>query len=181
MVAAITGLIVWVAVAGLLTQGRLGTVLSAGRAELAAPLLIGLVIAPGICERIWPAEHRPLLARGLTLSALSCPGSSCHGRGTGPPCLSFPSRSWPWTVPTGLRWTYGPAGRVIVSPAYHRLHHSRDSQGMNLGVVLTVWDVLVAEQLLEPFQARSDARLTRTGWSMASAAAPARSPAPPRR
>src|SRR5215475_2163971 len=64
VVAVITGLIVWVAVADLLKRGRLETVLSAGRAELAAPLLVALVVATGICERIWPAERRPLLARG---------------------------------------------------------------------------------------------------------------------
>jgi hypothetical protein len=80
---------------------------------------------------------------------------------------------------------------VIVSPAYHRLHHAPDTQHVNLGVVLTIWDVLagrarfpsrsasvgrtgldgrpvpveqddstgpalllLAEQLIEPFQAR---------------------------
>ena len=95
-----------------------------------------------------------------------------------------------------LRWTFGPVGRVIVSPAYHRLHHAPDVQRANLGVVLTLWDVLagfarfparsgfagrtgldgrpvpveqdaaadpvlalLAEQLIEPFQAhRSAAR-----------------------
>jgi sterol desaturase/sphingolipid hydroxylase (fatty acid hydroxylase superfamily) len=31
---------------------------------------------------------------------------------------------------------------VIVSPAYHRLHHAREDQSINLGVVLTIWDVL---------------------------------------
>jgi sterol desaturase/sphingolipid hydroxylase (fatty acid hydroxylase superfamily) len=41
-----------------------------------------------------------------------------------------------------LRWTFGPLGRVIVSPAYHRLHHAPDIQAVNLGVVLTIWDVL---------------------------------------
>ena len=41
-----------------------------------------------------------------------------------------------------LRWTFGPVGRVIVSPAYHRLHHAMDNQAVNLGVVLTIWDVL---------------------------------------
>src|SRR6202044_4279211 len=45
-------------------QGQLKTVLSAGWAELAAPLLVALVVAAGICERIWPAEPRPVLARG---------------------------------------------------------------------------------------------------------------------
>lgn len=42
-----------------------------------------------------------------------------------------------------LRWSFGPVGKVLVSPAYHRLHHSFEgSLGLNLGVVLTVWDVL---------------------------------------
>jgi sterol desaturase/sphingolipid hydroxylase (fatty acid hydroxylase superfamily) len=41
-----------------------------------------------------------------------------------------------------LRWTFGPAGRVIVSPAYHRLHHAADVQHANLGVVFTIWDIL---------------------------------------
>jgi hypothetical protein len=63
--AGMTGLVVWVAVDELLRQGRLGTVLGAGRAELAAPLLVALVAGTGICERIWPARspssrrHRP--------------------------------------------------------------------------------------------------------------------------
>jgi hypothetical protein len=64
VLAGMTVLIVWIAVADLLRQGRLDAVLSAGRAELAAPLLVALVIATGICERIWPAERRPVLARG---------------------------------------------------------------------------------------------------------------------
>jgi len=41
-----------------------------------------------------------------------------------------------------LRWTFGPAGRVLVSPAYHRLHLAPDTQEVNLGVVLTTWDVV---------------------------------------
>ena len=63
-VAGTTAVVLWVAVDDLLRQGRLGQVLSAGRAELAAPLLVSLVVATGICERIWPAVRRPLLARG---------------------------------------------------------------------------------------------------------------------
>ena len=32
---------------------------------------------------------------------------------------------------------------MVVSPAYHRLHHDRDDwRGVNLGTVLVVWDVL---------------------------------------
>jgi sterol desaturase/sphingolipid hydroxylase (fatty acid hydroxylase superfamily) len=244
VVAGITALILWAAVASLLPQGQLGTVLSAGRAELAAPLLIGLVVATGICERIWPAERRPVLARGhvqdacyLALHAvvviplmtlLSVGAAALIGDHAGWIELRSTER-WPgwllvpvtimamdfanwlahyadhrldalWrlhalhhsqeelsvltsfrahplmhttgfilaTIPVvvlmptrpiapvlitiyvcigtlqhaNLRWGFGLLGRVIVSPAYHRLHHDRENQAVNLGVVLTVWDVL---------------------------------------
>jgi len=289
--AAITVIVLWVAVAGLLRQGRLETVLSAGRAELAAPLLVALVVATGICERIWPAERRPVLARGhvqdacyvalhaivvIPLMGLLGVGAAALIGGHARWIELRSTEHWPgwllipltvvamdganwlahyadhrlgplWrfhalhhsqeelsvltsfrahplmhttgfllaTVPVvalmqarpiapviitiyvcigtlqhaNLRWTFGPAGRVLVSPAYHRLHHAPDTQHVNLGVVLTIWDVLagrarfpsrrdgaghtgldgrpipveqddsaapalllVAEQLLEPFQ-----------------------------
>lgn len=42
-----------------------------------------------------------------------------------------------------LRWDFGPLGRILVSPAYHRLHHAAcGPNDVNLGNVLTVWDVL---------------------------------------
>jgi sterol desaturase/sphingolipid hydroxylase (fatty acid hydroxylase superfamily) len=42
-----------------------------------------------------------------------------------------------------VRWTYGPAGRVLISPAYHRLHHAATGRlDINLGTVFAVWDVL---------------------------------------
>ena len=56
VLATITGLVLWVAIVTLLGQGQLETVLSAGRGELAAPLLIVLVVATGMCERMWPAS-----------------------------------------------------------------------------------------------------------------------------
>jgi sterol desaturase/sphingolipid hydroxylase (fatty acid hydroxylase superfamily) len=41
-----------------------------------------------------------------------------------------------------LRWTFGPLGRLFVSPAYHRLHHTTQGRlDVNLGTVLTIWDV----------------------------------------
>ena len=41
-----------------------------------------------------------------------------------------------------LPWTFGPLGKVIVSPAYHRLHHaSKGRIDLNLGSVFTIWDV----------------------------------------
>jgi hypothetical protein len=39
----------------------------------------------------------------------------------------------------------GPLGRVMVSPAYHRIHHARDlgqKGNVNFGFVLVVWDRL---------------------------------------
>jgi sterol desaturase/sphingolipid hydroxylase (fatty acid hydroxylase superfamily) len=258
VLAAITVLILWVAIAGLLRQGHLETVLSAGRAELAAPLLVVLVIATGICERIWPAERRRLLARGhvqdacfLALHAivviplmtlLSVGAATLLDRYT--PWIELrATQNWPtWLIvpvtvvamdaanwlahyadhrlgflwrfhalhhsqeelsvltsfrahplmhttgfflaaipvvvlmPTraiapvvitvyvcvgtlqhaNLRWTFGPLGRVVVSPAYHRLHHDPDDQHLNLGVVFTVWDVLAR-------RARFPARYDATG------------------
>ena len=259
--AGITALIVWVAIADLLKQGRLDTVLSAGRAELAAPLLVVLVVATGICERIWPAERRPLLARGhvqdacflalhaivvIPLMTLLSVGAAALVAGHAPWIELRPAAHWPgwllipltivamdganwlahyadhrvdalWrfhalhhsqeelsvltsfrahplmhttgfllaTIPVvalmparpiapvlitiyvcigtlqhaNLRWTFGPVGRVIVSPAYHRRHHATDNQGVNLGVVLTIWDVLVGRAR---FPARGDG-VGRTG------------------
>jgi sterol desaturase/sphingolipid hydroxylase (fatty acid hydroxylase superfamily) len=293
LVAAITGVIVWAAVSYLLTRGSLESTLSAGRAELAAPVLIGLVVATALCEQVWPAERHRLLARGHVqdvcfvalhavvviplMTLLSVGSAALIGEHAGwielrstqhwPAWLLIPltlvamdAANWLahfadhrvgalWrfhalhhsqeelsvltsfrnhplmhttgfvlaTVPVvvlmpfrpidpvlitvyvcigtlqhaNLNWTFGPLGKVIVSPAYHRLHHARDEQGINLGVVLVVWDILagqavfpdrrpvpgrtgldgrpvpveqaaaarpamllMAEQLMEPFQAR---------------------------
>jgi sterol desaturase/sphingolipid hydroxylase (fatty acid hydroxylase superfamily) len=261
VLAGVTGVVVWAGVAELLRQGRLETVLTAGWAELAAPLLVALVAAIGICERIWPAERRPLRARGhvqdgcfvalhaivviplmtlLSVGAAALIGShagwielrpAAHWPGwllvpltvvamdganwlahyadhrlvllwrfhalhhsqeelsvltsfrahplmhttgfvlaTVPVVALMPSRPIDPVLITvyicigtlqhaNLRWTFGPAGRVIVSPAYHRLHHAPDTQRVNLGVVLTIWDVLAG---CARFPSRSDA-LGRTG------------------
>ena len=38
---------------------------------------------------------------------------------------------------------FGPLGRILVSPNYHRIHHRRDgAQDVNLGFALTIWDQL---------------------------------------
>jgi sterol desaturase/sphingolipid hydroxylase (fatty acid hydroxylase superfamily) len=260
-VAAVTIGVLWAAVADLLRQGRLEAVLSAGRAELAAPLLVVLVVVVGVCERIWPAERRGLFARGHVTDAcfvalhalvviplmtlLSVGAAVLLGRYAGwielrstqywPGWLLIPLtvvamdganwlahyadhklgflwrfhalhhsqeelsvltsfRAHPLMHTTGfilaaipvvalmptrpiapvvitiyvcvgtlqhanLRWTFGPLGRVVVSPAYHRLHHATDIQRLNLGVVLTIWDVLAGRAA---FPARGDA-VGRTG------------------
>jgi sterol desaturase/sphingolipid hydroxylase (fatty acid hydroxylase superfamily) len=259
--AGVTVAVLWAAVADLLRQGRLEAVLSAGRAELAAPLLVVLVVVTGICERIWPAERRGVLARGHMTDAcfvalhalvviplmtlLSVGAAVLLGRYAGwaelrstqhwPGWLLIPVtvvamdganwlahyadhklgflwrfhalhhsqeelsvltsfRAHPLMHTTGfilaaipvvalmptrpiapvvitiyvcvgtlqhanLRWTFGPVGRVLVSPAYHRLHHATDIQRLNLGVVLTIWDVLAGRAA---FPARGDA-VGRTG------------------
>ena len=260
VLAAITGLILWAAVTALLRQGQLQTVLSAGWGQLAAPLLVALVVATGICERIWPAEPRPLLARGhvqdalylalhaivvIPLMTLLSVGAAALVSGHAHR-IELPTQDWPgwllvpltivamdganwlahyadhrldalWrfhalhhsqeelsvltsfrahplmhttgfvlaTIPVvalmparpiapvlitvyvcigtlqhaNLRWTFGPLGRVLVSPAYHRFHHACDDQAVNLGVVLTIWDILTG---YARFPARGDG-LTRTG------------------
>jgi sterol desaturase/sphingolipid hydroxylase (fatty acid hydroxylase superfamily) len=244
VLAAVTAAVLWAAVADLLRQGRLESVLSAGRAELAAPLLVALVAVTGICERIWPAERRPVLARGhvqdacytvlhavvvIPLMTLLSVGAAALIGDHAAWIELRPAQQWPgWLLipltlvamdganwlahyadhrfgalwrfhalhhsqeelsvltsfrahplmhttgfllaavpvailmPTrpiapvlitiyvcigtlqhaNLRWTFGPVGRVLVSPAYHRLHHAADTQRLNLSVVLTVWDVL---------------------------------------
>ena len=41
-----------------------------------------------------------------------------------------------------LSWTYGPAGRIFVSPAMHQWHHARDvvGSGSNFATVFSVFD-----------------------------------------
>ena len=43
-----------------------------------------------------------------------------------------------------LAWTYGPLGRLFVSPVFHSVHHSTDPSkfGRNFGMTLSVWDYL---------------------------------------
>jgi len=60
LLAGITALILWAALADLRSQGGLGTVLLAGRAELAAPLLAPLLVAEQLIE---PFRAQALFAR----------------------------------------------------------------------------------------------------------------------
>jgi sterol desaturase/sphingolipid hydroxylase (fatty acid hydroxylase superfamily) len=42
-----------------------------------------------------------------------------------------------------VRWTYGRLGRIFISPAYHRIHHSATGRlDINLGTVFAIWDAL---------------------------------------
>jgi sterol desaturase/sphingolipid hydroxylase (fatty acid hydroxylase superfamily) len=40
-------------------------------------------------------------------------------------------------------WTYGPVGRVLISPAYHRIHHHATGRiDINLGTAFAMWDMM---------------------------------------
>jgi|SRR5665213_1070985 len=44
---------------------------------------------------------------------------------------------------SNIRLSFGPFGRIFVSPNYHRIHHRLEGrQDVNLGFALTVWDQL---------------------------------------
>jgi len=51
-------------------------------------------------------------------------------------------------------WSYGPAGRVFVSPRFHRMHHSTDQRvaNRNFSAIFSFWDDLfgTAERKAEP-------------------------------
>jgi sterol desaturase/sphingolipid hydroxylase (fatty acid hydroxylase superfamily) len=244
-IAAATGLVLFEAVDALVGSHGLGPTLAAGWAQLVAPAFVVLVLAAVACERKWPAERRPFLARGHVQDAsyfllyilaiapfmtLLSVGSAVILRSHATWLQATWTAHWPlWTVVvatllamdlcnwlahwgdhrvgalwrvhalhhsqeelsvltsfrahplmhtngfllatvpvllitgahplapvlitvyvclgtlphTNVRWSYGPLGRVLVNPAYHRLHHAADGrQEANLGVVLTVWDVL---------------------------------------
>jgi hypothetical protein len=115
VLAGLTALIVWAAVASLLSQEEL-SVLTSFRAH---PLMhtTGFILATIPVVVLMPDRAiGPVL-----ITVCICVGTLQHAN---------------------LRWTFGPVGRVLVSPAYHRLHHAPDIQTANLGVVFTVWDVL---------------------------------------
>lgn len=61
-----------------------------------------------------------------------------------------------------VRWTYGKAGRILISPAYHRIHHRATGRlDINLGTVFTFWDML-SRRAVFPAAGRT---LVRTGLS----------------
>jgi sterol desaturase/sphingolipid hydroxylase (fatty acid hydroxylase superfamily) len=82
------------------------------------------------------ASYLPAALPALTLAASgTLPGTALIVYG----CLV--------TLPhANLRWSFGPLGRIFVSPAYHRLHHSTvpliPSGAVNMGFVLVCWDRL---------------------------------------
>jgi sterol desaturase/sphingolipid hydroxylase (fatty acid hydroxylase superfamily) len=76
------------------------------------------------------------------------------GAGGGVPGGALIAYSCLVTLPhANLRWSFGPVGRIVVSPAYHRLHHASipldERMAVNFGFVLVCWDRL-AHQALFP-------------------------------
>jgi hypothetical protein len=63
-VAAATGLVLSAAVATLVRGHGLTSTLAAGWGPLVAPAFVALVLAVVVCERVWLAVERPLLAPG---------------------------------------------------------------------------------------------------------------------
>jgi sterol desaturase/sphingolipid hydroxylase (fatty acid hydroxylase superfamily) len=51
---------------------------------------------------------------------------------------------WGYFIHADVPWTLGPLGKVMISPAAHRLHHIRDEElmGANFGNTVTLWDKL---------------------------------------
>jgi sterol desaturase/sphingolipid hydroxylase (fatty acid hydroxylase superfamily) len=51
---------------------------------------------------------------------------------------------WGYFIHADVPWTLGPAGKVLMSPAAHRLHHIRDEKlmGYNFGNMVVLWDWL---------------------------------------
>ncbi len=56
---------------------------------------------------------------------------------------------WGYFIHADVPWTLGPLGKVLMSPAAHRLHHIRDEQlmGTNYGNTVTLWDKLFGTYL----------------------------------
>ena len=65
----IAALAAWLSWRGCLALGDtgLGRSVNAGRFELAGPVVLCFVVLVTVIERLWPAERRPLLARGHVL------------------------------------------------------------------------------------------------------------------
>ena len=242
----IAGLAVWLSLRGWHALAQVGAVrsINAGRLELAGPAVIGFVVIVFSIEQLWPAEHRPLLARGhlldlgyllfyallvVPLVVLIGSGFADLLAGAAPwlvlprvpavpawcfivlavlgidavdwlahlgnhrvtalwrlhavhhsqeelsilttfrahplvhvsflisaiPILTVESNTaTPAAVLTAyaclgalphanVRWTYGKVGRLVISPAYHRIHHAATGRlDINLGTVFPFWDML---------------------------------------
>jgi sterol desaturase/sphingolipid hydroxylase (fatty acid hydroxylase superfamily) len=58
-----------------------------------------------------------------------------------------------------VNWNYGFLGKMIVSPAYHALHHQESTQHMNLGHMFVIWDHLLKKSI-NPLQLPNEVNQT---------------------
>jgi sterol desaturase/sphingolipid hydroxylase (fatty acid hydroxylase superfamily) len=74
------------------------------------------------------------------------PALVLEASGTVPPIVLIAYGCFVTLPHANLPWDFGPFGRFLVSPAYHRLHHSRGPvagrAAVNFGFVLVIWDQL---------------------------------------
>jgi sterol desaturase/sphingolipid hydroxylase (fatty acid hydroxylase superfamily) len=276
---AITGVAAWLSWRGweVLGQSGFGRSVDDGRFELAGPVVLAFVLAVCVVEQIWPAQRRPVLARGHLLdfcyavfyALLVIPLIVLLGAGFSDllawlaPWLVLPRvpgvPSWcfvalavfaidalDWLTHLGnhritalwrlhavhhsqeelsilttyrahplvhvsfllsaipvlavedntatpavvltvyaclgalphanVRWTYGPAGRILISPAYHRIHHSATGRlDINLGTVFAIWDAASRRAV---FPARGTARRTAIETGLAGRPVPVEQASP---
>jgi sterol desaturase/sphingolipid hydroxylase (fatty acid hydroxylase superfamily) len=60
-----------------------------------------------------------------------------------------------------VRWSYGPVGRIFISPAYHRMHHAPTGRlDINLGTVFTIWDMMSGRAIFSAARGPADASPT---------------------
>jgi sterol desaturase/sphingolipid hydroxylase (fatty acid hydroxylase superfamily) len=84
--------------------------------------------------RAHPLVHVSFLISALPVLALSANNATPAAVLTVYACLGALPHA-------NVRWTYAAAGSVLISPAYHRIHHSATGRlDINLGTVLTIWD-----------------------------------------
>jgi sterol desaturase/sphingolipid hydroxylase (fatty acid hydroxylase superfamily) len=104
--------------------------------------------------RAHPLVHVSFLLSAIPILAV--------GSNTQTPAVVFTVYACLGALPhANVRWTYGRAGRILISPAYHRIHHSATGRlDINLGTVFAVWDLLSRRAV---FPRQAEATVIATG------------------
>jgi sterol desaturase/sphingolipid hydroxylase (fatty acid hydroxylase superfamily) len=98
----------------------------------------------------------------LSFSLTVIPGFVLASNGATPATLLITYACLGSLPHANLRWSYGPLGRVLISPAYHRAHHRAVGRtDVNLGVVFPFWDAMSGRAIFPV----PDAPLIETGLS----------------
>jgi sterol desaturase/sphingolipid hydroxylase (fatty acid hydroxylase superfamily) len=142
--------------------------------SLPAPLqAIGILLLSDFCDywthrllhrpQLWPIHaihHTPedmswissarvhplndLITRSAQISALIVLGFSAQTILGVVPFISF----YVAFLHSNICWDFGPFRQILVSPAYHRWHHTRDEEGIdrNFAGIFPIWDRLFGTQ-----------------------------------